>query len=130
MPGRFVKKPAAPLGLVDPIFQQAGARDVVLLVAERVHMPHLADDQTVVMQQFRQHVGRRDLVDVVVSDALQATDVPDRPDRRAAELAHALRDGVGRAENLRGLLVQQQVIVAEVRSRDVPVKNSSFLHKG
>ena len=32
-----------------------------------------------------------------------------------------LRDGVGRAENLRGLLVQRQVIVAEARSRDMPV---------
>ena len=59
---------------------------------------------------------------VVVLEALLPGDVADRAQRRAADLARALGQLVGAGEDLRGLLVEQQVVVAEVRPADVPVE--------
>src|SRR5207249_10965419 len=41
---------------------------------------------------------------------------------RAAELADALGDHVGDVVDLSGLFIEQEMIVAEMRARDVPVK--------
>ena len=46
----------------------------------------------------------------------------DGPQRGAADLAHPLGDIVGRVEDLLALLVEQQVVVAEVRPRHMPVE--------
>jgi hypothetical protein len=48
--------------------------------------------------------------------------VADRPERRAADLADALGDRVGHGEQLVRLLVEHQVVVAEVRAAQVPVE--------
>ena len=40
----------------------------------------------------------------------------------AAHLAHPLGDPVGHGEQLPALVIEQQVIVAKVRTRDVPVE--------
>ena len=72
--------------------------------------------------QLSQHVERIDIVGVVVGDALQPGDIADRMDRGAAHLAHALGDVVGDGEDLVGLLVEQQMVVAEMRPADMPVE--------
>jgi len=36
----FKKKPAPALGLIDPIFEQAGRRKIVALIANAVNGPH------------------------------------------------------------------------------------------
>ena len=46
----------------------------------------------------------------------------DRAQRRAADLAHALGDRVGNGEDLVRLLVEQQVVIAEMRPGNVPVE--------
>ena len=51
------------------------------------------------------------------SMALVPGDVADRAQRDAADLAHALGELVGGGEDLLGLLVEQQMVVAEVRAR-------------
>jgi hypothetical protein len=48
--------------------------------------------------------------------------LPDRSNGGAADLANPLRDRVGGTEDLVGLLVQHQMVVAEVRTGDVPVE--------
>jgi hypothetical protein len=53
---------------------------------------------------------------------LQASDVADRAQRGAPDLADALRDGIGGGEDLLGLFVEEQMIVAEVRARHMPVE--------
>ena len=78
--------------------------------------------QLQVVAQLGQHVQRRHVVRVVVEHALQASDLADRAERRAADLAHALGDIVGRGKYLLGLLVQQQVVVTEMRARHMPMK--------
>src|SRR5581483_8200995 len=119
---RFVEEPDAPFRLVDPYLEQAGGGDIAALVAYAVGGAHRGGKALVVLAQLGQHVERRDELGVVIQHALQARDVSDRANRRAAQLAHALGDGVGKSEDLVRLLVQQQVIVAEMRPRHVPVK--------
>ena len=46
----------------------------------------------------------------------------DRAERSPADLADALGDRVGHGEELLGLFVEQQVVVAKVRATHVPVK--------
>jgi len=46
----------------------------------------------------------------------------DRAQRSASDLAHALGNVIGRGKYLSCLLVEQQVIVAEVWTGDMPVK--------
>ena len=81
-----------------------------------------ADEILVVVAQLRQHVLRRHVGGVVVLDALQARDLADRVQRDAADLAHALGQRVGHGEDLIALLVEQQVVVAEMRPAHVPVE--------
>ena len=85
-------------------------------------LAHGGDQRLVVGAQLGQHVERIDIVGVVVGDALQPGDVADRMQRGAADLAHPLGDIVGDGEDLVGLLVEHQMIVAEMRSADVPVE--------
>ena len=52
----------------------------------------------------------------------QPRDVADRANRRAAELANTFGNHVGRRKKLISLFVQQQVIVAKMRSRNMPME--------
>jgi hypothetical protein len=62
MPGRIpsaarlVKEPHAPLGLIDPNFDEARGGDVVLLVAQIMHLAHASDQRLVVGSELCQHV--------------------------------------------------------------------------
>jgi len=91
-----------------------------------VNTPHFPRQLLVVAAQLRQHILRIDVVGIVVENALLAGDVADRPQRRAANLARALGDVVGHGEDLVRLLVQQQVIIAKMRARHVPVEILGF----
>ena len=119
---RLEQEPDPPLGLVDQVFDQACGRHILVLVAQLVAFAHGLDDLLIVVHQLAQHVGRRHEARVVVLDALQLGNLADRAQRGAADLADALGDVVGRGENLLGLLVEQQVIVAEMRAADVPME--------
>jgi hypothetical protein len=70
----------------------------------------------IVLAELRQHIERRDILGVVIVDALQAADLSDRTQRRAPDLAHALGDRFGGGENLVALFVQHQMVVAEIRA--------------
>jgi hypothetical protein len=116
------QEPSASLGFVDPDFEQTGRRDVIVLVAKCMGLPHVGGELPVVVAELGKHCRRRDELGVVVEQPLQPADMADRPQRRTADLAHALGDGVGRGEDLVALLVEQQVIIAEVRTGHVPVE--------
>src|SRR6266478_9069764 len=120
--GCLEQEPDAPLGLVDPILYQAGGCHVVVLVANRVRLAQARDQLLVVVAQLGEHVQRRDEIGVIVQHALQAADVANRAQRSAADLAHALGDVVGSRENLLGLLVEEEVIVAEMGPRYMPME--------
>jgi hypothetical protein len=65
---------------------------------------------------------RRDEVLVVVLEGLQAGDVTDGPQRQTADLADALGDIVADRKYLLLLLVKQQMVIAEMRTADMPMK--------
>ena len=98
--GRLEQEPDPPLGLVDPVLEQAGGGDVAMLVAEIVGLLEVGHQLLVVVAQLGQHVLRRDIGGLVVEDALQLGDLPDRAQRGGAKLAHALGDVVDGGEDL------------------------------
>src|ERR1700756_4438730 len=106
--GRLEQEPGPPLGLVDPVLDQAGAGHVLVLVANRVGLAQARRQLLVIVAQFGEHIQRGDEVGVVVQHTLQAADMADRAQRGAADLADPLGDVVGGRENLLGLLVEQE----------------------
>src|SRR6266849_7349925 len=121
-PGRFEEKPGPPLGLVDPVLDQARAGHVVVLVANGVRFTQTGDQLLVVVAQLGEHVEGRHEICVIVEDTLEPPDLTDRAQRRAADLPYALGDRVRGGEDLVGLLVQEKMIIAEVRTRHVPME--------
>jgi hypothetical protein len=59
---------------------------------------------------------------IILRERRKPGDVPDRSQRRRADLADALGKVVDGRKNLLGLLVEQQMIVAKMRPADVPMK--------
>ena len=86
--------------------EQACARDIAVLVAKVMRLAQARHQLSVVVAQLGEHIQGRDEIGVVVHDALQAADVADRAQRRAADLANALGDCVrgGEAPGRRPLL--------------------------
>ncbi len=124
--GGFEEEPGAAFGFIDPHFDQAGRGVVVRLGGNFVSRTQAFDQGLVVGVEFEQHVARRHEFLVVVVDSLQAGDVPDGADGGAADFAHALCDVVADREDLRALFIEQQVIVAEMRTAHVPVEILRF----
>src|SRR5438093_13772618 len=59
---------------------------------------------------------------IVVFQPFVFCDIADGTQRRPSDLASPLGDIVGHREDLRRLLVEQQVVIAKVPPADVPVK--------
>src|SRR6476646_6287624 len=95
--GGLEQEPAALFRLVDKVREQARGGDIVVLVRDLVCLPEIRDDGLVVVHQFHQHARSRNKILIVVLDPLQARDLPDRADGRAADLANALRQNVAAA---------------------------------
>src|ERR1700676_389751 len=76
----------------------------------------------IIFQKLRKHVLGPDISLVIVGDALKSRDVPDRTQGRSADFPHALRNRIGRREYLLTLLVEEKMIVAEMRARHMPMK--------
>src|SRR5882762_2953244 len=118
----FEQEPGAALGLVDEDFEQARGAGILMIIAKLVGLAHRGRHVLVVFHQFTKHFARRHVALIVVLDGLQFSDLPDRAHRGAADLANALGQLIGGRENRVGLLVEHQMIVAEMPAADVPVK--------
>src|SRR5271168_4653389 len=114
-PSCLEQEPCPPLGLVDPVFQEACGRDVAMLVTQVVCFAHFADQRLVVIAQFGEHVLWRHVIGIVVFDALQSRYVADGAQRSPTDLADALGYIVRRGENLIALLVKHQMVVSKMR---------------
>ena len=120
------QKPRSPLGLVDEVFQQACAGHVAMLVAKACVSRSRAVRSLLSSRNsasISSGVTKSASLSMI---ALQAADMADRAQRRAADLADALCERVGGSENLVGLLVKQQMIVAEMWTGDVPMEVLGF----
>src|SRR5229473_7941112 len=125
-PRGLEQEPCTPLGLIDPDFQQARGSNIVVLVAQAMRLAQACRQLLIVIAQFGEHVHRRDKIRIVVQDALQAADVADRMQGRAADLANTFGDRVRSGEDLVSLLIEQKVIFAKMRTRHVPMKVLGF----
>jgi hypothetical protein len=121
-PPGFEEEPDAAFRFVDPILQQACGGDILLFVAKVMDFTHAGKHGPIVFTQFCEHIEGIDIVRVVIAETLQAGNVPDRSNRGAADLAHALGDVVGHRKDLAGLVIEQEVIVAKMRSAHMPMK--------
>jgi len=76
----------------------------------------------VIFIEFGQHVGRRDILSIVVSNSRQAVDVANRANSRATDLSHMFCNIVRNRQDLVSVLVEQQLMIAEVRGRSCAMK--------
>src|ERR1700684_877022 len=71
----LVEEPDAPLGLVDPILDQACRRDITMLVTDRMCASQPHGQLRVVLAQLDQHVLRGNKLLLVVRNTLQLGDL-------------------------------------------------------
>ena len=95
---------------------------VIVLGADLMRFAQQRDEMAVVVAQLGEHVLGRHVVGIVVGNALQAGDMADRTQRHAADLAGTLGNRIGGREDLLALFVQQQMVVAEMRTGHMPVE--------
>ena len=72
-------------------------------------------------KQSAHHLACRNEVVVIIGDGLQLAYVRDAADRRSPGLPDALGKDIHRPGDGSGLLVEEQMVVPEVRTRQVPV---------
>src|ERR1700727_1076018 len=114
--GRFKQEPSPALGHVDPNLEQAGGRDVAVFVAHVMDLAQARRQALVVVAQLRQHVLWIVIVGVLVEQALARGDVAVLAQTRTAYLTRAFRDRFCHGENLIPVLIQKQMVVAEMRA--------------
>src|SRR5271169_629164 len=71
-PTRFEQEPSTPLGLIDPVLDQAGSRDIAVFVDHPMQLPQARRQGLVVIAQLSEHVERFNVVGVVIHDPLDA----------------------------------------------------------
>jgi len=82
----------------------------------------IASEQSVVREKLVEHCLGSQFFAVVIPNSLLSSDVSDRAKSIAAQLSAALGNRVGHGEQLIGMFVQQQMVIAEMRTTHVPVK--------
>src|SRR5262245_39564086 len=125
-PCGFEQKPRATLGFIDPDFDETCRRDVTMVVTHVVHFAETCDQRFVVVHQLGQHVQWLHVVSVVIEHPLSTRDLSNRMEREPADLANAFRDDVGHCEELFGVFIEKQMIIAEMMPTHMPVKILSF----
>jgi hypothetical protein len=71
-----------------------------------VRASHAEHQRFVVLPEFVQHVLRRDIVRIVVGNALDACNMADRSQRSTADFTHSFGNVVGHAKELIALLIE------------------------
>src|SRR5262245_34710557 len=84
--GRLKEEPGAPFRLIDPSLDQAGAGHISVLVANSVCLTQMGRELLVVVTQFSEHIHGGNEICVVIQHALQAGDLTNRAQCRAAYL--------------------------------------------
>jgi hypothetical protein len=93
-----------------------------VLVAHGNHLSQHLSHVPIVLHEPLQHFTRLHEVIIVILNGLQLTDMADTADGRAPDTTHALSHDVYGFKNGLTLLVEEQVIIAEVRTGEVPVE--------
>ena len=122
----FEEEPGPTLGFIDPYFDETCRRDVAMFVAHVVRFAQTRGECFVVVHQLGQHIQRLDVFGIVIEHALGTRDLSDRMQRESTDLAHTFCDNVGHGEELLGVVVEEQVIIAEMMPAHVPMEIFGF----
>src|SRR5947207_15333296 len=87
-----------------------------------MNLSHVSRQSCAIFAEFSYHVKRPNVFSFAVHDALKARNLPDRTNGYPADLPYALGNGVRHGEKLVALVIEHQVIVAEIRTRHVPME--------
>ncbi len=117
-----MEEPDPPLGLIQDLLEQVAGRGIAVLVADLDRRALVLGHATVVLEEPADHLVGRDEFLVVVRDRLELADLADAPNRRAADLAQPFGQPIDRFEDALRLLVEEQMVVAEMGPAHVPVK--------
>ncbi len=118
----FPQEPRAALGLIDPVFNQAGRRDIVVLFADFMRGAQESRQFPVVGMKLSKHVLRGGGFAVVVFQALVLCDVTNGVKRGPAEFSRSLGNIVRHIKDLLCVFIEQNVVIAEVAPSHVPVE--------
>ncbi len=120
------EEPLTPFAFIDDGLQQAGCGHVATALAYFVRRPLRLGEVGVVFHESLDHFSGRDEVVVVVFDCLQVADVGDGTDGSATDAAHAFSQDIDCREDLIGMLIEEPVVVVEMRTCQVPVEVLGF----
>src|SRR4051812_10756874 len=77
-PACLEQEPSTPLRLINPHFDQAGSRNVAVVIGHVVRFTQSRCKVFVVVPKLRKHVQRLHVVGIIVEYSLRAGDVADR----------------------------------------------------
>src|SRR5580704_9184173 len=95
-----------------------------------MRLTHAVSQYRIIVAKLSYHIERLDVFGVVIRDTLKAGDLPDRSNGCAAYLPGSFSNGIRHREYLVTLVIQHQMIIAEMRARHMPVKVLGFEIQG
>src|ERR1700730_400044 len=116
------QEPSAALSLVNPVFDQTGRSNVVVLFTQLVRGTQVSGQFQIVRAKLNQHVLRRDAFVVAVLEPQMLGDITDGSDCSSTDFARSLGDIVRHREDLSTMLIEQEVVISEMRAIDVPME--------
>jgi hypothetical protein len=102
----------------------------VVFVADFVGPPQESREFAVVGAKIGEHFVRREGFFVIVFETLVPGNIADGTERCGAELAGTLGDVVGHGEDLIGVLVEQEMVIAKISAGHVPMEIFCFHVEG
>jgi hypothetical protein len=118
----FEQEPNTTFGLIDPVLEETRGSDIACLIAKIVHSAHAPDEILLILAKFAQHIARANVVRVIIGESLQARDVSDGPYRVSPDFPYAFGDVICDSKHLIRVLIEEQVVVAEMWPTHVPVE--------
>src|SRR5258708_36177505 len=91
-----------------------------------MYLAHVPRQHRIVIAELDYHVEWFDVFSIVVRDALETRDLPDGAKACADDLPRPLGNGIRHGENLLALVIEQQMIVPEMRTRHMPMEILGF----
>ena len=101
-----------------------------MFVADVVRFAQARGERFVVVRQLGEHVQWLDVFGIVIEHALSTRDLSDRMQGESADLPNAFRNDVSHGEELLGVFIEKQMIIAEVMPAHMPVEIFRFQVQG
>jgi hypothetical protein len=72
--------------LIDPFLEETRSREVAHINANAVYSAHAQNQSTFIFAKFAQHIGRVNVIRIVIRDSMESSDVSHGPYRRSTSL--------------------------------------------